>query len=450
MKTLNRYNNESGMALVTGLIFMAILAIMGTAAYLSSSNELLISKNHRMAREAYYASEAGLEEGRGRLRGSNSDSNWAGDPDASPDPNWSAYILTPQVAAGFSFSDDPDYDASLENYFPIPGGAQTNTSITANSLESNIRYGVKLRHKKEFHAEEAGHTVASTHYYDGDGSYATHTQASPGNIIYWGYGDPSRPEQMVQFTTSVATNHDPVEIIRTYGFGGVFASDDMSMKVIEIEVGRFPGPAIRAAIYAQGNVTGNGAALVVDGTDNCGIEPAVAPIYTLQPATTTLTSSPTILGNPPWPVNGPYSPEIALMIQQYLSAGVDIVLTSDQNGQNFGSPTNYVTVYSDTMNPFNVQGLKIQNGVGYGLLLVDGNLELGGGFNWNGLILATGTITFNGGGGPNAINILGAVMGANTATINGGVNVIYDSCEIRNAFINQAPTILSWREVYPD
>ena len=105
-----------------------------------------------------------------------------------------------------------------------------------------------------------------------------------------------------------------------------------------------------------------------------------------------------------------------------------------------------MTVYSDTSNPPNVQGLKIQNGIGYGLLLVEGDLTLGGGFEWNGLILITGTLTLNGGGA--GINIRGAVLANQTADINGGVDVRYDSCNIFNAFNSLPYKIISWKEPY--
>ena len=55
-----------------------------------------------------------------------------------------------------------------------------------------------------------------------------------------------------------------------------------------------------------------------------------------------------------------------------------------------------------------IDGLKIQNGIGYGMLLVEGDLTLGGGFEWNGLILVTGKLEFN--GGALGVNINGAVL----------------------------------------
>jgi len=60
MKSHNPWHNEQGAVLVTGLIFIAILAVLGTSAYMTSSNELKISSNYRAARQAFYDSDAGV------------------------------------------------------------------------------------------------------------------------------------------------------------------------------------------------------------------------------------------------------------------------------------------------------------------------------------------------------------------------------------------------------
>jgi hypothetical protein len=127
-----------------------------------------------------------------------------------------------------------------------------------------------------------------------------------------------------------------------------------------------------------------------------------------------------------------------------LKAGATVI-TTDQNGTNFGSASEYVIVYSDTANPVNAGGLTIQNGTGYGLLLVQGNLVMGGGFVWHGLVLVTGNVTFNGGGG--AANIRGAVLGGSFESVNGGVDLGYDSCKIKESFRRRPLRVLRWREL---
>ena len=439
MKQLHRppaslaYDHEAGVALTAGLLFLTVLMLIGATAVTITSIGVEISGNYKSMVQAFYAAEACVGEAKARLRGTSTVPTYAGDPAANPNTSWSAYILTTNT---WQTSADPAYDATYQNYIPTTA-SHTNTTITANSLQTSLSYWAKIRHKREYDAEQAGHTLLAPHYFDGDGDVTTHTSAAPGNIVYYGYGNPGTPTTPVQYTTAVATADKPVEIIRAYGSSG------LSNKIIEVEVVRRVGPPIAGAIYAKGNVTGNGSSLLVDGNDNCGAAAALPPIYTKTPATTTLSGTPTLLGSPPAPVSGPMDIDIA----GYVNALKDgaTVITSDQNGTNFGSATNYVTIYSDTSNPFNVQGLKIQNGIGYGLLLVDGDLTLGGGFEWNGLILATGTLVFNGGGG--GINIRGAVLANQTVDINGGVDVRYDSCHLDNSLNNLPFIVISWKEL---
>jgi len=215
---------------------------------------------------------------------------------------------------------------------------------------------------------------------------------------------------------------------------------------VEIEVIRAE-PDIPSPLYAKDNFTGNGSSLTIDGNDDCAT-PAAAlpPIYTKTPATTILNGSPTLNGNPASAVEGPIDLDIISYIQS-LKGEATTILTADQNGTNFGNSTNYVTLYSDTSDPYNVQGLKIQNGVGYGLLLVEGDLTLGDGSEWHGLILVSGTLTLNEGGG-DPVYIRGAVLANQTVDIDGNNDIRYDSCKVDNSLASASLTVVSWKHDY--
>ena len=435
-KLLSLYRNEKGMVLITALFFLGILLVISTTAYIVTTTDLKIGGNYKANTQALYTAESGIAEAQARLRGtSSSNTNFSGDPVAGIDPWWSAFVLT---SGGWQTSDDPNYDANYKNYIPLPGD-HTNTTISVNSLQSNLTYFAKIRHKREYDAEQDGHTPASTHYYDGDGSTSTHTAASPGNVIYYGYGDPANPTTTVQFTTAGATAHKPVEIITAYG------TNINSSSVLEVEAVRTCPPPVKSALYAKGNVTSNGSANV-EGDDNCGAAPALPPIYTLAPATTDLSGgSYTLSGDPAVPVSGADDMNIDQYVDNWKNAAGTITITSDQNGTNYGSASNFVTCYSDTSDPFNVGGLKLQNVTGYGILLIEGDLTLGGGFDWNGLVLVTGILTFNGGGG--GVNIRGAVLANQTVTINGGLDIRYDSCMIDSAINSKAVNVIKWKRL---
>ena len=416
------YKSEKGMVLVTGLIVLVILGLLGATAVLTTTTDLQIQGNRKTGEQAFYVAEAGIEEARTRLGGSAA--AWIGDPAANPVPQWSAYILT---SDSWSVSDDPDYDSNYGNYIPT-SSFQNNQTITANSLQTNVSYWVKLRHKREYDAEQAGHTTSSPHYLDGDGNTSTNNAGAPGSIVYYGYGDPGDFTRRVQFTTAGLTSYGPVEIIRGYGRSGT------ACKVVEIEVVYDPGPPIMAALYARGEVTLNGSAMTIDGTDNCDRSVAVRP--PVHASTISYNSNANLIPSPPVDGSDAIDHDIQAVVQMYRGMA-DFTLTSNQNGEDFGSTSNYVTVYSN-------QGLSISDGTGYGLLLVEGDLTMGGGFSWNGLILATGTITLNGGGG--STNIIGAIMGQQIVDINGGVNIRHSSCEVRNALSNQSLQVISWRD----
>ncbi len=217
--------------------------------------------------------------------------------------------------------------------------------------------------------------------------------------------------------------------------------------IVEVNTAVASSPAV---VYSKGDVTGNGSSLTINGSDACSQETALGPIYTKDPATTTLNGSPTLSGSPSTPQHGTLDIDIQSLIDS-LRPSTTTTLTEDQNSGTYGSTSNYVTVYTDTSDPVNNQGLKLQNVTGYGILLVKGDLVLGGGFSWNGLIYATGSVTLNGGGGP-GINVYGQIYAGTSSvtdvTINGGNTLGYDSCKIKKALASQAFKVVSWKHDY--
>jgi Tfp pilus assembly protein PilX len=220
---------------------------------------------------------------------------------------------------------------------------------------------------------------------------------------------------------------------------------------VQIVVTIQPPPSSPATIYSKGDVTGNGSSLTISGNDACGSGTALAPIYTKDPATTNLNGNPTLQGSPSTPQHGMLDIDIPAYIDT-LKPGATTV-TEDQNNATFGSASNYQTVYSwpDDPGHFNNQGLKLQNVTGYGVLLVKGDLELGGGFQWNGIILVTGSVTLNGGGG-NPINIYGQIFSGTSTltdvTVNGSNTIGYDSCKVKKAMAGSPLKVVNWKQNY--
>ncbi len=61
------HKNEKGMVLATGLIFLAIIALLGTTAVIVTTTDLKIGGNYKASVQAFYIAEAGIQEALYRL-----------------------------------------------------------------------------------------------------------------------------------------------------------------------------------------------------------------------------------------------------------------------------------------------------------------------------------------------------------------------------------------------
>jgi hypothetical protein len=421
---------ERGSILLICLLIMSLLSLIGMIALNVTSTELKSAGNQKVALQSFFAAESGLSEAMRRLKLPSVSPDYLGDAAALVVPNWSAYLLTSDA---WSIADEPSYDSDLTNYIPISGNL-LNTTIQANSKQSDMSYFVRIRHKREYDAEKSGHTTGYPHYFDNDGTLLDNTEASRGNVIYYGYGDPSQPAKALQFTSSSATQHAPVEIVTIYGMSG----DHLS--VTEAEVVRNPGIAVVGAIYSKGDLTGNGNSATISGADNCGIVSDVPAIYTLDPATSSISGA-SVVGVVD---HGTGDLDLGHYVDTLKeSTSTMIALTADVNGAAYGDAGSFVTVYSETSG--NVGGLKMSNVDGFGNLIIEGDLTLGGGFTWTGLVVVTGTVTFNGGG--SGVNITGAVMSGDAVSLNGGLEIYYDSCAVGESLNALGYDLINWRQL---
>ena len=450
--------NERGAILVIALIFVCILAIAGTMAYRMTASELMIAGNFNSSKEVFYAASAGLEEARDAPAlpvwdppVTTPDSKAIYDPATAtstppyPNPNWTAYVL---ATSSWQTSDDPDYFAGDTNYIPN-SSSQTNTSITTNSLQTELEYWVKVRHKTEYDAEEEGHDPDEPLilYYDNDG-YTTggHTSTNRGNIIVYGYPNPfdqdnsSTPPysgRIAQpFTPPGATSYRPVDIITAYGIG------EKSRTTIRTEIVHDPGSPLPAALYAENDVSGHAydssitapgpsshnLYVKISGVDNCAVATpncdfcGVAPdrpydiyVYSNDPTITTGLES----YNNDATLCYPTVANATHIEVERVDVNVPQGITSLKKWKTSSNPAD---CYNDQYKICLSSGdLSITNQTeGTGILLVEGNLSIEGayiGTTWKGLILVTGQLTLNGGTGA-GITIEGAVLANREVWIN--------------------------------
>ena len=430
-------NNESllgesqGVALLAALILMTVLGLMGTSIFMAISTEITISGNFRRGVEAFYLAEAGIEEARARLKGSShSTQGYIGDPVSVYDNQWSAYVLT---SSDWRLADDENYSTALTNYIPTQS-LQTNKAVMANSLQTELPYWVKIRHKTEYDAERSGHRAGSPHYLDHDGSLDRHTKVNRGHLIFYGYptGDSSRP---VEFTTGGTGEGYPIEMVAaSAGLKG-------GSSVIEVEVVHHPGPKIVSGLYARNGVTLTGKSSTMSGVDRCGVRPSTSSIYTLAPSITS--GNGTFTGSPSGPSQGPLDIDLDWTIESFRKGAR--FLTVDQIGVSLGSISDPWTVYVNAGGADNLGRFTLQNVSGFGILAVEGHVQVKGPLNWQGLIINTGTLTIDASTGP--IQVFGGVWSDQVRHIAGEVAITYDSCAIKTSLLSLPLTIINWRQI---
>ena len=425
--------NCQGVALVTTLVFLALLLLLGGAAWILTHAEINFSAKDSYRVQAFYLAEAGTEELRGRLKGTSNSTNHIEDPSSNPDPLWSAYIIT---SDSWQYSDDPNYNSNYRNYFPTTGSNPDldNTSETLNSLQADMRYWAKIRHKREYDAERAGHTVGNPLYYDGDGDTSGgHTANDPGSIIYYGYRN-SSSTTLEEFTSTGSNPETGKPVVVIYSNG---TSRDIS-KTIQVEVASSVSPPILGSLYCS-SASGNGD-VSIDGNDSCSGNsvPSIAYIdgESLSGGSVTLDPSPQQVTD-----NVDISGYIDSMKSQ-----ATITLTSDQNGLTGGSADNYEIVYCDANLLSPDQELDFNNLTGYGMLLVDGDVRFQGDLAWHGIIVVSGNADFYGGGGGDR-NVYGAVLAGSVAALYGSMSIQYSSCEVDNANSSGNYRISRWEQL---
>lgn len=221
-----------------------------------------------------------------------------------------------------------------------------------------------------------------------------------------------------------------------------------AQRIVKNGVMRYAGPLLQATLYGKEKVSLDGTAeLTIDGHDRCLQASSLAPIYTLSPALTEQLAPATLLGSPAEPQQGLQAVDILSHLTTMKTGSTElIVLTTDQTGTAFGNASHYVTVYAKPADPSNTQGLQLINGVGYGLLLVEGNLTVRADFEWHGLLLVNGDLTIEGSIG--TPNIRGAILTQGATLVHGSVDIQYDSCAVNQALNNQALVVISWKETY--
>lgn len=236
-----------------------------------------------------------------------------------------------------------------------------------------------------------------------------------------------------------------------------------SNQVTEVVVVLRPALDPPAALWSRASVDVKGSSTYVNGKDGCGGIGTDKPGIETR-GTVTQSGSPILDGAPVTneniSTNYPIEDTIAYL-KGYANVSENYTSSKTLTGQVFGdvqegsTPQDPITPLTDPkIIYYNMNGTGIEltlNGAeGTGILLVDGSLKVGGTFQWYGIIIVTGTITFSGGGEK---NITGGVISGGTpnvdATVGGNMSIVYCG-NVKDYLKGKVPStkILSWQHIF--
>jgi len=387
---------EKGAVLVLGLLLLLVATLIGISALNTSTQDILISGNERASIQAFYAAEAGVNEFMGRFRAGATNQISDGDPS---NPAWKVLLAK-----------DPGKGATQIGY--VSGDPRS-----IPSLQNQLDFGVEIKHK----IDEAN------------------------QVIHFG--------------------GVPVYVVKSYGF-----TADGGNKAIEVELIKSPSYDPPSALYSRMPVHVHGSSSYINGNDACGStnKPGIMTTAVTTPPITE-SGNPSINGSPPKVTQASTPPPANLLLREmldYLKSDANFkygfnenqTLTGYSNG--WGAPNSIETTipitYTGPMsivyfNMQRTQTLRLTgDSHGAGILLVDGNIEINGGFTWYGVILATGAVVYTGSGLKNVTG--GIIAGENATTeieIDENTGIIYCSA-VSNKLKEIVPPlrITRWREIF--
>jgi hypothetical protein len=432
----HRLDRQSGIALLLALLIIITLTAFSLSLVLFTQSETQLSNTIAARSQAYYAAVAGLEEARGRLNPGALDTIWR---------------LAPQQISQVlylvnSSSQDPVqptnpsstyYDYEYAQELPAGFGAAQVTSVASDQPGAGTSYVIPYKWVRITLETE----YASKIDVNQDGILDSTTP------IYWDGANQylgQRPNSVpVYMLTALAVEPNGIR------------------KMVQADVVGTPPPAGAVGTAGSAALTGlpGSINLTLNGNDYCGVQnlPGIA-----AGSTVTTSGQMNILGSPSPSVQNllPFPQTAANIIQNLLpqsvpilyadpthvtlaSSGGTLVGTNVVLGQLPGqsSPGQPAVVYAN-------QSLAISGATstGYGILLINGNLSLTDGFNYEGLIVSNGTVTITTSSAGN-IQMLGFLTSFGNLSINSSAGpstsvwIQYDSCAVPN------PVVRSFKEL---
>lgn len=499
---IRQSKSERGMALIVVLFALMLLTAIGLGLMYMTTTETGIDSNFRSSQQAYYASKAGLEEGRERLR------KYAPNAIAAPavmpstsnatgvvyiiNPASNSESITPWVYGSTYFDDELCH----ENYSGL-GMTQTALTTPCTSAPSGNWYTVPTPQSTDPYTK----TSASIPYkwvritLKQVGSTAPYCPNSPGSNPCPSAGTqvcaamngtaPYNPQYYETPLPAGVTTCEKANMREVYVLTSLSLLSDGTRKMTQYEVSPISLPPLPSTITLDGSGPNfsppHSNALTINGADNCGQVGTMPSMggFDANSASTLVSDIPSNKynsyqgsGGTPSVVNVSSTLGMLSTVGGLQTLTTNIQTSADQTfGSNptitsLGTTTNpLITVINGdyTWNPQNTNG-------GAGLLLVTGALTISGSGNstFNGVVLVIGKgQLLNNGNGSSTINgglfvaneysSSGALLPSSSApgvpsfTWNGAgsMTLNYDSCWMTNLSDRVALRVLaSHEEVY--
>jgi hypothetical protein len=382
---------KKGIILVTVLLVILMLSVFAGAGFILSTSELRVASIDRAMKRSFYISDAGIEEARGRMQSTSS--NLITDP-SSNDPGWKMFIGPQDRVTDLGY----------------------NSSYTRYDRMSSLDYAVRVAHKVN----------------------------SSNQVLYWG---DSNLDGIPEVNTGGVGN--PIYVITSNG------KDLNASQTIQMEGIYIPSATVVSALYTGGSTSIQGSSVLITGMNQCGGS-SVAGITSTGSIAQSV--GPVIDGIPPI---APYSSiklDVADMISLYKSrADTKYNYSSGQTltGMNWGTP-----LFSDPLLPSSCSDKKVvyfnMNGnqlsltgwtTGCGTLLIDGDLVVYGGLTWNGLILVKGNVELGGWGEKNITGVIISGAGSSLNASRGSIAILYCGQAISRQTQDLPMVVTKWTEL---
>jgi Tfp pilus assembly protein PilX len=390
-------NRESGFILITALFVILLLSILALVAASMVTSELKFASDDRESKKGFYIAEGGVEEVRARMQTTSPNPIVDNSPS---NPNWKLFV------GDLSQTQEKGFDAGNTNH---------------------VRYDKIV---------DLGYVVTVTHKLN-----------EANQVLRWGDANSDGlPEENTTFG-------NPIYVITSEG-----QTETGRTKTIRIEASSFPEISKFAALYTKEPTEINGASAYITGIDQCSSTTSVPGI--LSKSSVNESGHPTIDGFPAAMLtNDATDLKVEKMIDSSKwRASYNYYYSSDQtlSGMNWGVPVAGATPQSPTICSvknvvyfnMNGKGLKLAGGTtGCGLLMVKGDLEVNGGFQWYGAILVTGSIKYTGGGEKNVTGMMLSAGVGKVDQVGGNAAIVFCGTAIDNQTKDLPLVVLRWEEL---